>query len=312
MIKCSTHDPAKQTKKTANAATAEGASPSDRVVLQWATSKKVESRSGADRIRSYYNRNPEKDRLGSPQGRLEYERSKAVISRYLGAPPLSVLDAAGGTGAYSFWLAGLGHRVTFMDLSDAHVAAVRERNRTADAPLVDVRQGNVLDPDLPPGAFDLVLNMGPMYHLPAGQRLEALHALGLLLNRGGILISAYISPFAALMDGYSDDYILDPEFGPLAIGDIAKGVHEPPGHDRYFTLAYMHRPEEIGPEITAAGLHLRALVAVEGFFWTYQNLGTYTEDPDRFRQLMEHARLIESEPSIMGASAHMLSVAERR
>jgi SAM-dependent methyltransferase len=265
--------------------------------------------SAEDRIKGYYDQHPETDRFADPRGRLEYERSKDVISRYLGAPPLAVLDAAGGTGAYSFWLAALGHRVTFMDLSGTQVAAVRGMNGGAAAPLADVRQGNVLSPDFPQRSFDVILNMGPLYHLPPESRVDVLRKLGGLLKPGGVMVCAYISRFAALMDGYSDGYILDPEFVPVALGDIQGGVHVPPSHGRYFTLAYMHRPEEIAPEIAAAGLRLRALVAVEGFFRSYQNLGTYTDDPQRFSLLLEHARLIEAEPSVMGASAHMLAVA---
>ena len=63
-----------------------------------------------DKIIKHYNENPETDRLDSPNGQLEFIRTKEIISRYLSKAPLKVLDVGGATGKYSFWLAELGHK----------------------------------------------------------------------------------------------------------------------------------------------------------------------------------------------------------
>jgi SAM-dependent methyltransferase len=273
--------------------------------------KEVPSEERTNRIRSYYNAQPESNRFGSPSGKLEYERSKAIISRYLGGTPRDILDVGGGTGAYSFWLAGLGHRVTFVDLSDVHVAAVTERNRESEARLVDIREGNALALDFPEKSFDIVLNMGPLYHLPIEERNKALGEMHRVLRIDGLLVSAYISRFAALMDGYKANLIMDPAYVPLALGDVEHGVHDSTKEGTYFTLAYMHRPEEIALELEVAGFRTLDVLAVEGFFWTYSNLGQFTDDPEKFSQLLEHARMLEKEPSIMGTSAHFLAISRK-
>jgi SAM-dependent methyltransferase len=261
------------------------------------------------RIRGYYNRKPERDRLAAGSGRLEFERSKALISRYLPATTTDILDVGGGTGSYSFWLASLGHRVSFIDLSDEHVSIVRAKNRDLSSGLVSVREGSALSIGHPDASFDMVLNMGPLYHLTAEERPRALQEMGRVLRRGGLVVSAYISRFAALMDGYQDGYIEDPVFPPLAVGDVTSGTHDSPDETRYFTLAYMHRPDEVQPELEAGGLRMLDLFAVEGLFWTSPRLDRYLSEKAGFERLLAHAELLEKEPSIMGASAHFLSIA---
>jgi SAM-dependent methyltransferase len=260
------------------------------------------------RVKAYYDKKPETHRLGSPDGKLEYERSKAIISRYLSSTPMEILDVGGGTGAYSFWLAALGHRLSFIDLSDVHVANVKARNREINAGLIDIRQGNALSLGFPDKSFSIVLNMGPMYHLPPNERHTALLEMRRVLRDDGLIISSYISRFAALMDGYKESYINDPSYESLALGDVRHGTHDSPDEEKYFTLAFMHLPNEVKPELEASGFRALDLIAVEGFFWTYP-LEQYVADLESFSQLLMHAELVEKEPSIMGASAHFLSIA---
>ncbi len=265
----------------------------------------------SSRIRSHYDRHSEAERFSAARGKLEFERSKAILSRHLSPTALSILDVGGGTGAYSFWLATLGHRVSFIDLSDEQVATVAARDAQVTARLASIAQGTALDLRFPEKSFDVVLAMGPLYHLPPSERLVALGEMRRVLRDEGFIACAYISRFAALMDGYKKGLIYDPAYVPLALGDIERGVHDSPDDDRYFTLAYMHRPEEIVPELERAGFCTRELCAVEGFFQTYPHLERFVEDPESFSQLLKHAELVEKEPSLMGASAHLLAIATK-
>lgn len=264
------------------------------------------------RISMHYDRHPESDRFGSPHGALEYARSKEIIGRYLPHEPVDILDVGGGTGAYSFWLAQLGYRVTFVDLSEVHVASARDQNNAVEHKLVSIEQGNVVSMPFESASFDFVLNMGPMYHLHEAQRRKALNEIFRLLRKNGTLISAYISRFAAVMDGYKKEWISDPEYNALCVGDLKLGIHQSPDDDKYFTLAYLSRPEEVAPELEACGFQIQELFAVEGFFWTYPHLSSFVEDKEKFARLLEHARMLEKESSVMGASAHFLSIATKR
>ena len=90
---------------------------------------------------------------------------------------------------------------------------------------------------------------------------------------GGLLLSAYISRFASACDGIQEGALRDPAFAAIVERDLTDGIHRNPT-DRleWFTTAYLHRPEEIAPEIEAAGLRFDRVLAVEGPGWMNQQL----------------------------------------
>jgi hypothetical protein len=64
-------------------------------------------------------------------------------------------------------------------------------------------------------------------------------------------------------------------------------------HPAYFTTAYFHRPEDLAAEVHHAGFGDEA--------W---------DNPAQRQSLMEFLRMIEREPSVQGASAHIMAVAQ--
>lgn len=264
-----------------------------------------------DKVRGHYRRNPETGRFEPPQGALEFLRTKEILSRVLPRSRSRILDAGGAVGHYAFWLAELGHEVTLLDLSPEQVESARERNRTAVNPLEAVAVADVRELSFPEHRFDAVLLMGPLYHLqePA-DRLLALRNCLKVLRPGGLLVSAYISRFASLMDGFRLEFMEDPVFRAIVDEDLRSGRHNPET-DSYFTEAYFHHPDEIEAELFGAGAAEVRLLAVEGPVWTLGNLETWLGSEDRRRILLESLRQIETDRSVIGASAHLLAVSRK-
>src|SRR3954463_10956653 len=95
----------------------------------------------------------------SPHGRLEFARTVELLGRVLPAPPARVLDVGGGTGIHARWLAEAGYDVTLLDLMPEHVAQAA-RIEGVRAVVGDARALEAEDQ-----AFDVVLLLGPLYHL---------------------------------------------------------------------------------------------------------------------------------------------------
>jgi hypothetical protein len=125
-------------------------------------------------------------------------------------------------------------------------------------------------------------------------------------------MAAAISRFASTLDGLREGYLLDPAFRGIVARDLHDGRHQnPTGHPAYFTTAYFHRPEELADECRAAGLTHEATLAVEGTAWLMPDLDSWLDEAARRRILFDALASVEAEPSLLGASAHLLAVGRR-
>jgi hypothetical protein len=104
----------------------------------------------------------------------------------------------------------------------------------------------------------------------------------------------------------------DPAFAQIAERDLLDGQHRnPTGDPRYFTTAYFHRPGELREEAGEAGLRHEATLGVEGPGWLLQDFDRWWADAARRERLLAVARALESEPALLGVSAHLLAVARK-
>ena len=71
----------------------------------------------------------------------------------------------------------------------------------------------------------------------------------------GVVIGAAISRLASLIDGLNLGLLADPGFVAIVGEDLHTGQHRNPDqHEKWFTTAYFHHPDELSPEMTEAGL----------------------------------------------------------
>lgn len=252
---------------------------------------------------AYYELGGETDRLSAGPGRIERIRTENILRRVLPVAPARVLDVGGATGEYAAWLGGLGYQVRLVDPVPRHVEAARARG--VDATLGDARQ--LAEPD---GWADAVLLLGPLYHLTArADRVAALAEAARVARPGGLVVGAAISRFASAHVAITDPRVDDPEFLQIVTGDLATGVHRnPTRRPALFTTAYFHRPEELADEFRAAGLADVRVRGVEGVAgWCGPAVLPALADPAQRAVLLDLLSQLEEEPSLLGASAHLLA-----
>jgi len=264
-------------------------------------------------IESHYGTGYERDRLfpgGTPA--LVFVRSLELLDRLLPAPPARVLDVGGGTGAYAAPLARRGYRVHLVDAMPLHVEQAREVARGDPAAAFTAVLGDARDLPEPAGSQDAVVLFGPLYHLTeAEQRRQALAEARLVLRPGGCLVAVAISRFASLLDGVYEDWLDDPVFRRIVDQDLADGQHrnpDPVGRPERFTTDYFHTPDGLASEVERAGFTGTALYGVEGPGWP---LRQDWADPRRRQQMLFAARAVETQPSILGFSLHIIAAAAR-
>jgi ubiquinone/menaquinone biosynthesis C-methylase UbiE len=249
-------------------------------------------------IEAHYLESSESQRLsGSRQGELERLRTQDILARFLPPVPATIFDIGGAAGVYAFPLARQGYRVHLIDPVELHLQQARSYMADSGIVLSSVARGDSRHLEIPSGSAD-------------ADRLQALREARRILKVRGVLFAAAISRFGSLLDGLSTGSFRDVRFREIVSADIASGQHRnPTNHPAYFTTAYFHRPEELAAEVRDAGFGEVQILAVEGPAWSAAFFGEAWDDPAQRKDLMNFLSVIEREPSVLGASAHLIAVA---
>ena len=261
-------------------------------------------------IAGHYAEVPERDRLGPFS--LERVRTWELLVRHLPPAPAVVLDVGGAAGVYALPLAARGYQVHLVDPVAVHLEqALHASGEQPQSPLAGATVGDARRLEWPDDAAAAVLLLGPLYHLTdRADRVRALAEARRVLRPGGVLAAAAISRFASTCDGLLRGSLDDPAFEAIAERDLRDGQHRnPTGRPEWFTTAYFHLPGELAGEVAEAGLRLQALLAIEGPAWMLPDIEQRLADPARRETVLRAIRRVETEPSLLGASSHLLAVA---
>ena len=273
-----------------------------------------EQEANMDKLLDYYNHYDEHSRLADAWGQVEYVRTQRIIARYLALPPAVVLDIGGAAGRYACWLARQGYEVHLVDPVPRHIEQAREASDSQPQfPIASVRAGDARQLPFEGEQADAVLLMGPLYHLVDLQdRQQALAEAFRVLRTGGLLFAAGISRFASAIDGLDSGYYLDPTFRQIIDQDLTDGQHRnPSGNPAYFTDTFFHHPDELRAEVAGAGFEVRGLLAIEGISYMMADLSQNWAVEAHRQFLLALIERIEAEPSLLGASPHLMCVGSK-
>jgi SAM-dependent methyltransferase len=271
--------------------------------------------SDSSEILNYYNAGVEGERLQRGIGKIELARTRELLLRYLPPAPAVIYDIGGGRGAYSFWLARMGYEVHLFDLSPGNVEGARSFSESQEGlRLAGVEVADGRDIHRPDGSADMVLVMGPLYHLTGREeRLDALREAKRLLLPGGRMAAAAITRFGSTLYGlttYSvSNWLLDEEAFQQMIGrELADGQHiRPEQYPGFIARAFFHLPEELRQEAVDAGFEQVELFAVEGPGWIVPGFDAVWGCEAQREAIVRVVRAVEQEPSLMGMSPHFLA-----
>jgi SAM-dependent methyltransferase len=262
-------------------------------------------------IAAFYNSDPDREHRRLEQHQLEYDLTWRYLDQYLPARG-SILEVGAATGRYTLALAQRGYLVTAVDLSAALLDACR--SRVAGAGLEQQVRLVVADArDL--GAvseqgFDAALVMGPLYHLVVeGDRSAALKQAWERLRPVGFFCSAFISRFGVLADLLKNN--------PAWIEDqaevrsvVARG-RRPDDYPTGGFRGYLAAAAEIAPLHEALGFETIAVAGAEPVIAADDD--SYNTLPEQQRRLwLELLYQLSTEPSILGASRHLLYVGRKK
>lgn len=114
-------------------------------------------------VNHYQNSYVEDERFNTFSHKIEFLTTMRYIKKFA-KKGCKILEIGAGTGAYSVELAKMGYKVTAVELVDANLKILKQKSEGIDN--ITCMQGDALDLSrFEDNSFDVVLNLGPMYHL---------------------------------------------------------------------------------------------------------------------------------------------------
>jgi ubiquinone/menaquinone biosynthesis C-methylase UbiE len=269
-------------------------------------------------VRNYYAAFGENEwhRLTSPEGVIEFAVTTHTLNKYLPKHG-RLLDIGGGPGRYSLWLAQRGYRVVLADLSPnlLDIARAKIAEAGVQSRIEEVVTCNACDLSrFGDNSFDAVLCLGPFYHLvePA-DRDKAASELVRVLKPGGIAFIAFMPIYTFLRRtlALEDErrHLAQPEF---MVRLMQEGVFLNDASGR-FNAGHGVRPQAVAPFMEQHGLTTVELLADTGFAAPHaaQLEELARIDPKTHNQMMELIVNTANDPSLLGASIHLLYVGQK-
>jgi len=260
-----------------------------------------------DDIAAFYNEDPRAESLRLALHQLERDLTWRYLDRYLPTSG-SILEIGAATGAYSLELARRGYSVTAVDLSASLLEQATKRASEAGLDrLVRFVTADARDlSEITETGFDAVLMMGPLYHLvEEADRKAALAQALQRLQSGGLIFSSFLSRLGVLSDLMRNNpaWISDGVHVRSIVNRGRRPDGSPPGGFR----GYFARASEIAPLHEAVGFQTITVAGVEPVIAADDQSFNNLEGQER-RLWLDLLMEISTEPSIVGASRHLLYV----
>lgn len=254
----------------------------------------------ADLVQEIYRRSDESTRLNrSKAARVEFLTTVRYIEQFL-TPGAKILDIGAGAGEYSLYFAQKGYAVSAVELSDRNVADFRRKLTARDK--IDLVQGNALDLSrYPDHSFDVVLVLGPLYHLHSEEdQLRCIAEAKRVCKQGGTLFFAFLSNDMVILTMFYShpDYLLN--------GDYNKDNFRCDDFPFVF-----HTVDACRALLGKGGVKVVREVAADGLSELLQ-VKINAMDEESYRQYLRFHFYTCEKPELLGASNHLLFVGENR
>lgn len=240
------------------------------------------------------------DFLKAQEGASDSERSQGQEGAASARPnvPLKILDVGAATGAYSVPLSRQGFDVTAVELVPSNLQKLRAKHEKVKCWKGDARDLHFLDD----AVFDIVLLLGPLYHLHAEEdKLKALSEAARVAKKDGLIFCAYtMNEYAVTQYCFGQNKIKE----NFAAGQIDKSFKTVSRDGDLYSYV---RLEDINALKEKSGLERVKIFSPDGPA-DYMRRELNAMDQETFELFKNYALEISERPELLGAGSHLVDV----
>lgn len=241
---------------------------------------------------------------------VEYFTNLHYLKEYV-KPGMCILDCACGTGAYIFDLLSMGGKVFASDLTPSHIKKLNAKLKERNIISVKTEVCDATNLSMYPNEFfDVVLCMGPLYHLLSEQEQElCINECRKKTKLGGVIFFSYLNRCSIF------PYIVKSNKSLLTQQNIdsfftKKRTVYNKDPFCFFTDSYYHIPEEIESIMIKGNLKKEKHIGMDGPAYDFEEYVNGLSN-DEFQLWMKYHFYICEQSSMLGISQHGLFIAKK-
>ena len=256
-----------------------------------------------------YNEIQEEYRLQSSLARkVEFISTSETLTKYI-SKDSRILDIGCGAGLYSIYFSRICKETVALDIVPKHIkllkADIESKGLNISAFVGDARNLKGIDSK----HFDVVLCLGPLYHLTnSNDREKCIEECIRVTKHGGFIAVAYISPLSVFPCVIRGDInrISDSLYTKILDNKFIDSNDD----ECFWTDNNYYTPDEIETFLKNEGLEIVDHLATDGQSIGFQSM-INTMNEEQFDIWLNYHRKICRNRSILGISNHGLIIAKR-
>ena len=255
-------------------------------------------------LTQFYENYDEEGRLLSRHGSVEFLTTMRYIDRYL-RPGMRILEVGAATGRYSHTLARRGFRVDAVELVQHNVDIFNSLTQPGEE--ITIRQGDARDLScFADETYDMVLLLGPMYHLFTEEdQRKALSESLRVLKRGGVLFAAYCGNDATMVNYcFGREMLKQEHYQRLVDMETFKAIADPA---ETFVLYRREDVEALMNSFSVTRLHFVG----SDMFTNYMREAVDNMDDEFFSLFLRYHFATCERSDLVGASHHFLDICRK-
>ena len=248
-------------------------------------------------IDEFYSHYDEEGRLLSKSHLPEYLITMEYIEKYLKSNA-KILEIGAGTGRYSIALAEKGYEVDAVELVEHNIKIMKKKVKPYHK--IHIYNGNACNLSfLESNSYDMVLLLGPMYHLfEENDKHKAVREAIRVAKKGAVVFASYCNNDTCMYKFFANREIIKQMKNGLVTNDfraVPKGV---------FSLYKKPEIDELMKNYSVTRLHF---VGVDMLSYVFDNRFNKLSKKE-FNLYMEFLKTICEREDMVGFSIHMLDI----